>query len=207
MKKINVFYSDGCLVGLKVQFGYNAADAQLLGEERKGATEKHLSLGDAEYITGVEVRTGNKCIEFLKFSTNKKQSLAVGSGSGMWVNKPQNNAYAFGFKGDGGGGCALISNNKSTKHQEWDPLNISSFSSFSSSSSSSSRPDDTGYDALASGVCPGSKGEGGGGRGDGTAAGPAGSAAAAVLTRGYLVGMHPPLHNWLASTETAEAVK
>lgn len=105
MKKLNVFYADGCVTGLKVQFGYNAADSQLLGEQRKGGTEKHLSLGDSEYVTGVEVRTG-KCIEFLKFTTNKKQSVAVGSGSGMWVNKPQNNAYVFGFKGDGAGESA-----------------------------------------------------------------------------------------------------
>jgi hypothetical protein len=103
MKKLNIFYADGCVTGLKVQYGYNAADAQMLGMEKKGGSSKHLSLSDSEYITGVEVRTGSKCIEFVKFSTNQKQSLAVGSGSGMWVNKPKNNAYVFGFKGDAGG--------------------------------------------------------------------------------------------------------
>jgi hypothetical protein len=104
MKKVNIFYTDGCITGLKVQYGYNAADAQMLGQEKKGGSSKHLSLSDSEYITGVEVRTGNKCIEYVKFSTNQKQSLSMGSGSGMWVNKPRNNAYVFGFKGDGGGG-------------------------------------------------------------------------------------------------------
>lgn len=102
LKKLNVYTENGCIVGLKTQFGYKAADARLLG--RQAATEKSISLGDSEYISGVETASNATCIKYLKFTTGKGQKLEAGTGVGTKVDKPRNDAYVFGFSGTALGG-------------------------------------------------------------------------------------------------------
>ncbi len=55
--KVNAYFSPtaGCLQGIKATYGYNSADAVLLGAER-GLATKDISLGAGEFFNKVQVR-------------------------------------------------------------------------------------------------------------------------------------------------------
>lgn len=101
LKKLQTYTKDGCIVGLKTQFGYKAGEAKLLGSS--AGAERTLALGDSEYINGVDIGENATCINFLRFTTGKGQNLAVGGGAGALVTKPRTDAYVFGFAGTAGG--------------------------------------------------------------------------------------------------------
>ena len=57
--KVNLFYSPAanCVQGIKVTYGYDSRNAQLIGVE-KGLKEAHLNLRPYENINKVEVKQG-----------------------------------------------------------------------------------------------------------------------------------------------------
>lgn len=98
LKKLSVYSNNSCIVGLKTQFGSKATDTRLIGQQ--SVTEKSISLGDSEYITGVEVSQNASCITYMKVITGKGQKLELGKGyPGTKVVKPMSDAYVFGFAG------------------------------------------------------------------------------------------------------------
>lgn len=107
LKKLNMYINDGCITGIKTQFGYKAANSQLFGQQV--GTEKSINLGDSEYVTGVEIAENATCITYLKFNTGKGQKLELGSGPGTKVTKPRQDAYIFGFAGSALGELQLES--------------------------------------------------------------------------------------------------
>lgn len=55
--QVNLYYSYnyGCIQGVKVTYGFDARDAQMLGVQQ-GLTESHMTLAPYESITRVEVK-------------------------------------------------------------------------------------------------------------------------------------------------------
>ncbi|GBF99438.1 hypothetical protein Rsub_11924 [Raphidocelis subcapitata] len=82
LTKINLFYSFnyGCIQGIKMTYGYDARNAQMVGVEKNLQTAD-ITLAAYENINKVEIKqaASNKCIEWIRFTTSKGRQVALGN--------------------------------------------------------------------------------------------------------------------------------